>query len=369
MIEQLLYLGITHKTATIDVRERAYPDNHQTERLQSTLANHTAGCFILQTCGRFEIYLDPGNNNHDAIRRIIADILPAYATSKQHWQVKAGPDVATHLIRVAAGLESQIVGEPQVLGQLKKTYTQALQSRTLGPTLSTLIRHAIHAGKRIRHNMTVTNKPHTLANLVSDHLTQHAGPINDQHILIVGCGNLAQNIAVTIANHRPKQLTITNRHLDRATSLANKTNAVATTTDRLTNQLASTDVAIVCTAAHHHIITPRTIPTQGTNPLHIIDLAVPRNVDPSIAAIPGLNLTHLDQLPAGPTIRHQHRTDIDNIITQTLDRLHQWSTSRRVARTINQWLTDADHPDPTIRRQRRRLLHKPIMMLKKGIAA
>ncbi len=361
MIDRLQYFGITHQTAPIDVRERCFLDEAKSRHIHHVLHDVAEGCFLLQTCGRLEIYVDSAADCTAHIRKV----LPI----DDHGEVKTGRAVAEHMIRVAAGLESQIIGEPQVLGQIKTSYTDALDAQSLSPLLTTLIRHAIHAGKQARQAMTLADTSPTLAEMVVAHMAQSTGTISRQRVLIVGCGHLAQDIAAHVAANRPAQLTIANRHMGRALALANKTNAIAATTDNLGQRLFDHDVAIVCTAALRHIITPDMIAADATRPLSILDLAMPRNVDPAIAAMPTIDLTHLDQLTAGRSIHDKHRRQIDTIIAQTLDRLHQWTTGRRVAQTINRWLASADHPDPQVRRRRRRRLHKPIMMLKKAIAA
>lgn len=383
MNEQLFYVGFTYKTTPIALRERLRLEVEQQDTLLDALRDAAPERVILSTCGRFEIYavttqLDLGHWCDQLEAHGLQSVGLACKTLDSYAQPLIGDRCTEHLLRVAAGLESQVIGEPQILSQVRRAFLRATESGSIGPVLSALFRAAIHAGKRVRNETAITALAPSLGKISVEHIERHLDTLQERTVLVVGSGRMAGDVAACLASENTGRIVIVNRDMDRARALALRVGGVAVGIGCLPTELSHANAAVVCTSSHSFIIDRGTVKQRNGAPICIVDLGVPRNVDPSVAAIPGVQLTHLDDLTSGRDLRRaasplvgdgQSLDAAERIISEELDRFCRWQRARRVAPLICE-LVGRTKVDNAVSAGRRKLaLHRSIMRLKGGIAA
>ncbi len=335
------------------------------------LSELSEGRLVLATCERFEVY---ATTRYAAADRWIPSLaqwleVPTRVLSECA-RTLAGPAAAGHLIRVAAGLESRIVGERQILGQVRNAFQLSLERKTLDPQLSMLLRTAIRAGKRVRSETSLACGSRSIVTMALDWLTDRRGGVAERVVVVVGSGRLAALAAAEFAARRPRRLVITGRNESRAAELALRFGAECVAMEGLGQAVAAADVAITCTASASYLVDAGMIGARAC-PLLLIDLSVPRNVDPSVVRLPGVSLGYLDEMvahgltsgtravPGLDAIRHA-----EQIAKEELQSYIRWERERGVAPQIAELFRQA-RPGA----EDRRALHDRIMQLKAGLAA
>jgi glutamyl-tRNA reductase len=260
------------------------------------------GVVALSTCNRLEIYASAANA-HAAEELLRADFIRRCPECAGHLFTRRGPAAARHLFRVAAGLDSIVVGEHQILGQVKTFYQEAQKAGQTDKLLNKLFQAALGAGKQARSR---TGIAHGICSCggAAVAMAEKVLPSGQkaQRILLVGAGKMAETAAQHMLESRDSELTIANRDLERARGLAAQYHARAVSLDEGMAAIAEMDVIIASTACPHYIVTRERLAAlaqarQG-RPLVVIDLGVPRNVDPAAAQIPGVHLYNIDHLEA-----------------------------------------------------------------------
>lgn len=370
MTGHLMYIGFAHDHAPLSVRERLRPSDDAQAALLARSGDLAAERLLLSTCERFEFYAWVTTSDARRWIRRLADwfSLPE-AVLRRHARVVGGDDVARHLMRVAGGLESRIIGEHQILGQLRHAYVRALGERAMGPMLCALGRAALHAGKRIRHETQLSAGVRSLGGLTARHLERGGRDIGTQRIAVIGSGRLASEVATSLANRGPAKLTIVARDVERAALLAEHFGASARGFSDLADVLSASDAAVVCTSAPSYVVDGSCIRETRTRPLHLVDLSVPRNVDPMVAGAPQVTLVHLDDIVAVETRARIELAACVEIIESELDRYLRWQRSRTVAPLIADMFRCEHVARGSDARHRNRRLHEQIMRLKAGVAA
>jgi len=372
MNNRVVSVEFTSRVTPLDVREALQAGcagNVPATGVFAAVADIAREVVILSTCNRYEVYAISDRTDRNVWSNRLATVAgwPASDIART-MRMHVGSSVEQHLLRVAAGLESQIVGETHVLGQVRRAYLAAADRGVVGPMLASLFRSAIHTGKRV-HTETSISSASSIGSVVVDHLDRVAYTIDNRRVLIVGSGEVATDVATALLRRRPDRIFVVNRNVRRATELAKRVDGIAAEWGELSSKLRTADVCIVCTAANEYVITRNTVGSRLVKPCHIIDLGVPRNVEPEVASLPGVDLTHLDALKPAREIRSIAIAEAERIVTDELERLHQWQRARRVAPLINSLL----HPDrcdgSSMTQASKRALHGRIMVLKDGRAA
>jgi glutamyl-tRNA reductase len=210
--------------------------------------------------------------------------------------------VARHLHRVAAGLDSLVVGEPQILGQVTRALELARGQNTAGPVLNRLFQSAIHAGKRARTETGISRNPASVSSLAASVCERTVQKISEAQIVILGAGEMAELAVEALRKRGANRILVVNRTLERAHSLAQRWDAQGTTFENLDFALASADILIASTGAPHTLISPQMVNEamreRTERPLVLIDIAVPRDIDPDAAGIRGVQLYDIDTLNA-----------------------------------------------------------------------
>src|SRR4029453_2143098 len=285
---QLLLVGISHRTAPIELRERLDFSASGVDRALAALAGtpsqHEAA--IVSTCNRVELYVGCDNTDvaRDAILHFLSDfhgVQPDLLA--QHLYAKTGPDAVQHLFRVAAGLDSLVMGEPQVFGQVKEAYGVASQMGCTGPLLNRLFHSAFTAGKRVRSETLLSEGAVSVSYAAVALARKIFGALKGRTVLVLGAGEMGKLTALHMRSHGIARLLITSRTAAHAAALAQTIDGTAVPWESLNTALAEADILITATGASTPIVS-RTLVEQvmkarRQQPLFIIDIAVPRDVE------------------------------------------------------------------------------------------
>jgi glutamyl-tRNA reductase len=310
---QILCLGLSHSTAPIELRERLdFPALALKPALarfgcgRDSRSNSITEFAILPTCNRLELYaLAPNDTDHQ--RDLFAALIDFLVETRgvpavefePHLYRHAGSEAVEHLCCVAAGLDSMILGEPQILGQVGDAYDAALTAGAVGPVLSALFRTAIRAGKRARTETAISRNPASVSSVAVRLAEQIVGELAARHVLIVGAGEMGELAVEALRARGVRQVTVVNRTRHRAVELAERWGGEALSFEYLAEAVHAADIVISSTGAPHIIIDSeiaRRAMTNRARPLALIDIAMPRDVDPAVGDIPGVHLFDLDHL-------------------------------------------------------------------------
>ncbi len=365
---QLFALGINHHTAPLAVREQLAFDP---QRLPGALgelirAKPVREAAILSTCNRTELYCatsDPGAAGlwiAEYHRMPPGEIDPYLYTLPQREAVR-------HMFRVASGLDSMVLGEPQILGQMKQAARVAQSAGTLGTLLNKLFQRTFAVAKEVRSTTAIG------ANIVSMaaaavHLAERIFEnLTEQRVLFIGAGEMVELCAAHFAGARPRQITVANRTLERGQALARRFGADAIRLDEVGERMALYDVVVSCTASPLPIVgkgmVERALRARRRRPVVLVDLAVPRDVEEEVAALDDVFLYTLDDLGAivesGLEARQEAVVEAEAIIDSRVENFVQWVASRDLVPTIRA-LRDAAE------RMRRHELERALKLLGRG---
>ena len=332
MTNRLLYIGITHESAPLAIRESLRPDLPQRRAILDRLVEVATGRLVLSTCERFELYAMTSSTDTAVWVRLLSNWfhLPAGLIAR-HVQTLQGPGAARHFLRVAAGLESRIIGEAQILGQARDAFLLAQSAGALDAHLNTLGRAAVRAGKRVRTQTTLNAEARSIATITLDHLARVSGKLAGKSVLLLGTGNLAE-VLVTELWKRHSRTILTGRNMNRGALLAKKADAVFHPMDQLPSLLSQADIAIACTSSPTFIVHPAIL--NPCKSVVLVDLAVPRNIDPEVGRVTGVRLWDIDQLVAAQPIALNGLTAANAIVEEELAKFVRWTRERTAASRI-----------------------------------
>lgn len=357
---ELLALGVSHKTAPLDLRERL----SLTEgRAVSALAELTEAGGIheaaaISTCNRTELYLvvsDPVEAESTALGVLTrqAEIRPTELLS--HLYSLRGSDAARHLLQVTAGLDSMILGEAEIQGQVKRAYELAMVEGATGPILNRLFRDALTAGGRAREETGISEKGVSIPSVAVELARRAIGDLSDRRVLVVGAGETAELVARALVSRGVETVFVANRHYDRAIGLAQRFAGTAVRFDDLPEQLASADIVVSATNSPHHIVErdglEQVMGPRPERPLLAIDLAVPRDIDPACREVPGVTVHDIDDVQQiverNTSGRESEARRAEQIVEAELDRFERWLGLQEVVPTISAL---REHGDEVVRR-------------------
>ena len=302
-MDRLVCLGLSHRTAPVELRERL-----------GSLAPGAAGCpaveehAALSTCYRVELYAYLADGVDDAREELIRVLADTHGVDREllvdHLYVHGGEDVARHLSRVAAGLDSLVLGEAEILGQVGKAYERARQDGTVGPVLELLFRAAITSGRRARSETAIGANPATASSMAVS-LADGAldGLLGERRALVIGAGRIGLQTLKALARRGVSQVAVANRTRERAVEAGAPFGAETFGLDRLEEALSWADVVVSATASElpvvHEDAVRSAMSGREERPLVLVDLAVPADVERSAAEVPGVSLFDVDDLRAG----------------------------------------------------------------------
>lgn len=288
---------------------------------------------VLRTCERFEIYMHtPASDLAQMIHRLARETGCDSRNLHDAAIIRRGPAAAIQLLRVASGLESAVLGEAQVLTQVRKAYLDARDARCIGPVLDALGRAAIHAGKIVRSQTQLTSAARSLAAGAIDRIADTSS------VLVLGAGRVATDVLAELQMRGVTSVTATARRQDCANRLAHRYGAGVACWDDLAASVRRATAIITCTGAEDFLLGPELVTDRDTVPLTIIDLGVPRNVDPRVGDRPGVRLIHLDDLTPQTDTCPTHLRKAEAIINLEWQRFVTWLRGHAAARSIRRLL-------------------------------
>ncbi|WP_447593368.1 glutamyl-tRNA reductase [Aquipseudomonas campi] len=298
-----LALGINHKTASVDVRERvAFTPEQLVEALQllcrSTPSREAA---ILSTCNRSELYLEQGELAADDVLRWLADYHHLNIDELRACAYVHQDDSAVrHMMRVASGLDSMVLGEPQILGQMKSAYAVAREAGTIGPLLGRLFQATFSTAKTVRTDTAIGENPVSVAFAAVSLAKQIFADLHRSQALLIGAGETISLVARHLHDQGIKRIVVANRTLERASSLAEQFGAHAVLLADIPQELANSDIVISSTASQLPILgkgaVERALKQRKHKPIFMVDIAVPRDIEPEVGELDDVYLYTVDDL-------------------------------------------------------------------------
>ncbi|OAI06106.1 glutamyl-tRNA reductase [Methylomonas methanica] len=369
----LLAVGINYNTAPVAIRERlAFP----TEMLDNTLKNlwnlrEISEAAILSTCNRTEFYYQADSDNQSSLVNWIADtkqIKPADFTPYLY-SYKDSQSIR-HMFRVACGLDSMILGEPQILGQMKTAYHAASQAGTLGRNLSKLFQHTFSAAKKVRTDTAIGSSPVSVAFAAVQLAQQIFDKLSEQTALLIGAGETIELTARHLYQHGIGRIIIANRTYDKAHALAMQFNGYAINLAELPNHLAEADIVVSSTASQLPILgkgrVESAIKIRKHKPMFMVDLAVPRDIEVEVAQLRDVYLYTVDDLQntvnQNMDSRRRAAEQAEEIIDTQVEHFMAWLRSQGAQETIRDFRTQAEQT-------RDEALQRALAQLNSGAAA
>lgn len=348
----LLVVGVNHQAAPVEVRERLALQGDALERALEAARQVAGEVVILSTCNRTEVYGLMGHlrSGERDLRRFVAGFpgLPPDFDDLLYAHAQLG--AARHLFRVAASLDSMIVGEAQVLGQVRDAFELARARGATGPIFSRLFRQAIRVGKLVRSTTDIGRHPVSVSYAAAELARQVFGDLSQQRVLVAGAGEVAELTLRHLADKGVGPVTVLNRTFEKARELAGAYGGRAFTLEAMPQALAQADIAIGSTGAPGFVVGPeeveRAMAARGHRPMLFIDVAVPRDVDPRVGAIPNTHLYDIDDLAAvcaqNLEQRQREAQKVEALLDEEAERFMQWWRALEVVPTITALRARAD---------------------------
>jgi glutamyl-tRNA reductase len=392
---KITLVGVSHHRAPVALRERVALDLGEASRIAASLAAAAGEAVCLSTCNRTELYvahesaLDAGSE----ARALLLEREPALENALYELHDDAA---ALHLFRVAAGLDSLVPGEGEILGQVRA----AFEAGVAGPLLGRMFRQALHAGRRARVQTAIGEAPASVSSAAAALANQVFGDLRGRRILLIGAGKVSEQAARNLLSRGAEIAFVANRSPVRAQELAGRFGAVPIPLERIENELMSADILVASTSSPETIVArdqvERAARARRGRPLLLIDLAVPRDLDPEIRTVDGCYLYDLDDLQevVAQTLsgRRREAEAAETLVAQEAERFRAWQASLDVVPAITSlraWaeeirqrelakaearlgrLSDAERlaVEAVTAQIVNKLLHRPTMRLKESAAA
>jgi glutamyl-tRNA reductase len=336
-MSELLALGISHKTAPVALRERlAFTEREGEELVRRAVESPVVKeAVVISTCNRTEVYLvvaDPVQAESELLGMLAlrAGIRPTELADAIYSPRNC--DAARHLYRVTAGLESMIVGEAEIQGQVRRAHEAAMSAGATGPLTNRLFAAALTTGKRVRSETEIGSSRVSVPSVAVDLALSVLGGLEEAHVVILGAGETSELTARALAEQGAGTIFVANRHADRALSLAERFGGRVVGLERLPEQLQAADIVLCSTASPHPIVEREALELvmrerQG-RPLLLIDIAVPRDVEDACGELDGVSLYDIDDLQAvvarSISKREQETPRAHEIVEQEIHRFARW---------------------------------------------
>jgi glutamyl-tRNA reductase len=378
-VSELLAIGVSHKTAPVEVRERLALTDARAEEFLRDLrgAAEVQEAVAISTCNRTELYL------------VVGDPLEAESTVLSMLARQAGIrptelsgaiyslrncEAARHLYRVTAGLESMIIGEAEIQGQIKRAYETATTRETVGPLTNHLFKAALATGKRVRTETAIGERHLSLSSVAVKLAREVLGDLRGRQVIIVGTGETSELAARALADSGGHLVFVAGRRRDRAVSLARRYGGESMSFDELPQALERADVVVSATASPHLLVEAEelaeVLAARQARPVLMIDLAVPRDIDPGCGELPGVSLYDIDDLQAviarNRRVRQTEARKAEGIVEEEIHAVE--IAAQVVAENDGKWeaasARDRQRVEAIARAVVNRLLHHPTARMK-----
>lgn len=308
----IVLLGINHHTAPVEVREQlAFTEAELPDALQAMIESQAAQeCLIVSTCNRVEVIAETADANQ--LRDFVYELkrLPLNCFNSHLMQL-TDAEAIKHTFRVASSLDSMIVGEPQILGQVKDAFHAAQTIGTVGHTLTRLMNRAFAVAKKVRNETGIAANAVSISYVAVELARKVFDTLDGTTVMLLGAGEMAELAAKHFITNGAKKLLIANRTYEKAQALAAELNGEAVPFETLDKRLAEADIVLCSTGATHHLITSKQIEQVLENrryrPIFLIDISVPRNIDPAISHLDNAFVFDIDDLEAVAEANLQER--------------------------------------------------------------
>lgn len=330
-------VGVSHHRAALELRERVALGLDEGRLMAASLAEHAGEAVCLSTCNRTELYLahaDAVDAGVDARARLL-EREPELEGALYRLHDEAA---ALHLFRVAAGLDSLVPGEGEILGQVRT----AFENGTTGPILDRLFRQALHAGRKVRAQTAIGESPSSVSAAAAALAQQVFGDLRGRRILLVGAGKISEQAARNLLSRGAEIAFVANRSSVRAEELAGRFGAAAVALEAIEAELAAADVLVASTSASELVLrreqVERTLRARRGRPLLLVDLAVPRDLDPEIGRLDGCYLYDIDDLESvvADTLagRRREAEAAEALVAEEAEQFRAWQASLEVVPAI-----------------------------------
>lgn len=399
----VLVVGMSHRSAPVALLERLSMDETVREDTTTKLVNCDAlsEAMIVSTCNRLEIY-SVTNSFHSGVQDVV-EVLHEISdvdidTLRGYLYVRYADAAAEHMMVVASGLDSMVVGEQQIIGQVRTAYQEASEKGTVGPALHSLAQSALHTGKRVHSETDIDDAGASMVSVAVDEALEHLGTeqLAGRTALVLGAGAMASLAATHLGKLGVDKLIIANRTRSRAERLAEHSREAGVPADVVdfadrAAVLSRVDLAVSATGADDFTITPADIPRDRVDNLTLIDLSMPRDIDDATAELQGVHLVNIERLHKTMSGRGDHATGHQEALGIVAEELHAYSSEQRVrdvvpavaalrkhaselvdtelerlrARTPAIDVPEFEEVTRTVRRVVDKLLHQPTVRVKK----
>lgn len=373
-------IGVNHETASVDWRESvSLTDTKKIELLEALMAAGMEECVILSTCGRFELYLATMEKNHGDLKREVIDFLKGFFNKgdfEDHFYYAADEEAVSHLFKVAIGLDSAVLGEDQILGQVKEAHQFAMVIGSSGKVLNTLFRDGAAAAKQIKTTLKISEHPLSLSYIAIKKAKEVLGDLNGKNVLIVGLGKMGQLALKSLLDEAVAHINIAVRNpgktqLRDLTDLEKQKIQIISYDERY-SALEEADLVIGATAAPHTVIRAEDIHQVKDGTL-FIDLAMPRDFEPEIAKKYPVQMMDVDGLKDISEANAQKRIEIskkaEHMISESVSAFMKWSETAEVDQVLKLWHEEIDsiHKDTMdyLSRKLTSMEHRDLMIIDK----
>ncbi|MGK2929377.1 MAG: glutamyl-tRNA reductase [Acidimicrobiales bacterium] len=343
----VVVIGLNHRTAPLGVLEAVTVDARTLDKALHALLSteHLSEAVVLSTCNRTEVYAvaEKFHGGYGDVRSVLAEL--AFLDTDDftdHLYVHHDTAAVAHLFDVVSGLDSAVLGEHEIQGQVKSAWEAAQGVAAVGPTLNLLFRHALEAGKRVRHETAIGRGTASVSYSAVALADAHLGGLSGRRAIVLGAGEMGASMAASLADADVADLVVANRTFDKAKAVARGIDARPIRFADLADELVRADVLLTCTGAASVLLTRDEVAAvverrQGT-PLLLVDIAVPRDIDPTIAGIPGVTVLDMDDLSefaeAGLAERRKEVEAVRTLLDTELERYLSATSARAVAPVI-----------------------------------
>jgi len=340
----IVVLGLSHHSSPVELRERFAFDEARVPAILQLLRQERIvdEAVILSTCNRVEIYASTSLDSAKAFGELKEFLVTCHDYRDpltDEIYALSEPQSVHHLFKVACGLDSMVLGETEILGQLKKAYDLALQHQHTGPRLNKAFQRAFNVAKHIRTETSIQRGSVSVGSVAVELAEKIFSSLDDRHVMVIGAGDTSEKTARALLSRGAKSIIVANRSYDRAQALAAEFGGRAVNFDDWSKEFAHVDIVISSTAAPHHILTRTKLEPlmklRKNRPLLLVDIAVPRDIDPEVNLLPNVYLYNIDDLQAiADDYLKQRKEEIarcEKIIQQKAESLLGTKTSTDIA--------------------------------------
>lgn len=343
----ILIVGLSHKTAPVEIREKlSFPTGKL--RTGLTVLKEQYGLIesvIISTCNRVEIYgvVKKTDDGISCIKRFLSDHHTIRAEMfEKYLYTYTDEEAVRHLLNVTASLDSMVIGEGQILGQVKEAYYHALEARATGTVFNGLFHRVITAAKKVRTETEIGRKPASVSSVTVDLARKIFGELKGHTVMLIGAGKMSELTAQYLVDSGVRSVFVSNRTYDKACALAKTLNGEAVKFDVYLDYMVHADIVISSTGAPHYIIRrPEVVDLirkRKNKPMFFIDISVPRNIDPNINTIDNVYVYNIDDLQgvaeSNKKVRDDALCQAEQIIGLSVKEIMAWYNSLNVVPTI-----------------------------------